>query len=76
MALIDHITHQSLQTFSRHTKADCTFDVITEVDGTKYLQLDTYGSKERAILGKKSQSIRLSPSALQELKRIIHVHQL
>ncbi|TSK07497.1 MAG: methionyl-tRNA formyltransferase [Geobacter sp.] len=63
------MTHQSLERESKHTKVDCTYDVIL-VDGKKYLQLDTYGSAQREIKGKKSQSIRLSPEAIEQLKKI------
>lgn len=40
-------------------------------NGDLYLQVDTYGSKERRMVGKKSQSIRFSPAAIAELKAII-----
>ncbi|EEY36912.1 hypothetical protein VII_000664 [Vibrio mimicus MB451] len=41
------------------------------VDGEKYLQVDTYGSVKRKETGKKSQSIRFSPEAIEQLKSII-----
>ena len=76
MALITKITHQALQTQSGHMAVECTYDVVTDAQGNRHLQLDTYGSKDRQIPGKKSQSIRLSPSALAELKQIIRQHGL
>ena len=69
MAIITEITHKSLERESKHTEVDCTYDVI-QIDGKKYLQLDTYGSAQREIKGKKSQSIRLSPEAIEQLKKI------
>jgi hypothetical protein len=75
MALIENIKHVALQSQAAHTKAECTFDVI-DLDGAKYLQLDTYGSKARMIPGKKSQSIRLAPSAISALKQIIDKYRL
>ncbi|QLQ01474.1 MAG: hypothetical protein HZY78_14075 [Burkholderiaceae bacterium] len=62
--------HQPLQSVNRHTAVDCTYTVV-EVDGERQLQLDTYGSAGRAVPGKKSQSLRLSQSALAQLKQII-----
>jgi hypothetical protein len=71
MALIEQIKHVALQSQAAHKNVECTFDVVTNAKGTKFLQLDTYGSKERKIPGKKSQSLRFSPAAVAELKVII-----
>lgn len=76
MALVTDITHLTLQAHSKHTDVDCTYDIVTDVQGNKYLQLDTYGSAGRDIPGKKSQSIRLSPKAIQQLKNIIATNNL
>jgi hypothetical protein len=75
MALINEITFQELRVEATHKQADCTFSIVGGV-GEKHLQLDTYGSKGRKILGKKSQSIRLTPSAISNLKRIIKEYNL
>jgi hypothetical protein len=71
MALVTNICHLTLQTNSKHTNVDCTYDIVSDAQGIRYLQLDTYGSPGREIPGKKSQSIRLSPEAIQQLKNII-----
>ena len=42
----------------------------------QYLQIDTYGSSTREILGKKSQSIRLSKEALSQLVQIVNENKL
>lgn len=76
MAIVKSIEYQALERDSKHTVAACTFDVITETGGRKYLQLDTYGSSSREMRGKKSQSIRLSPEAIQQLKAIFIKHAL
>jgi hypothetical protein len=76
MALVEKISHQGLQKIANHTKVECTYDIIQAPDGTLQLQLDTYGSAERQILDKKSQSIRLSQTALQDLKAILAKHNL
>ncbi|MBJ6802716.1 hypothetical protein [Geomonas propionica] len=75
MAIVTKITRQSLERESKHTVVDCTYDVI-EVEGKRYLQLDTYGSAQREINGKKSQSIRLSPEAIEQLKKIFMQNNL
>jgi|APTNR8051073442_1049403.scaffolds.fasta_scaffold81062_2 hypothetical protein len=76
MALVTKITHLTLQTNSKHTDVDCTYDIVTDAQGNRFLQLDTYGSAGRDNPGKKSQSVRLSPKALQQLKSIIATHKL
>ncbi|MBU5639034.1 hypothetical protein KOM00_20135 [Geomonas sp. Red69] len=75
MALVTEIKRQALERETKHTEADCTYDVI-EVDGKRFLQLDTYGSAQREIKGKKSQSLRLSPEAIAHLKKIFLQHDL
>ena len=76
MALVTNITQLTLQTNSQHTNVDCTYDIVTDPQGNRYLQLDTYGSPSRQIAGKKSQSIRLSQQAIQQLKSIIATNSL
>lgn len=71
MALIEQIKHVALQSHAAHKSVECTFDVVTDAHGVKFLQLDTYGSKERKIPGKKSQSLKFAPAAMAELKAII-----
>ncbi|MDP2402046.1 MAG: methionyl-tRNA formyltransferase [Actinomycetota bacterium] len=56
---------------SRHTEADASYSVIVDETGRRLLQIDTYGSSDRQILGKKSQSIRFSPEALEQLREIL-----
>lgn len=60
-----------LERDTRHTEVDCTYSIILNPDGKKYLQIDTYGSTNRKISGKKSQSIRFAPEALKQLRMII-----
>lgn len=47
MALVNKIDHQSLERDSAHSEVECSYDVIEDSQGRLYLQLDTYGSKER-----------------------------
>jgi hypothetical protein len=76
LALITKIVRQALQAHASHTEAECTYDIVTNDHGARFLQLDTYGSKARQIQGKKSQSLRFSPEGLMQLKRIIEEHGL
>jgi hypothetical protein len=69
MAIVRHLEEQQLQIEASHTETECTYSLVKDKDGTRYLQIDTYGSSERKIEGKKSQSIRFSPDAVAELKR-------
>ena len=70
MALVTKIEHQPVQFVARHSSVECTYTIV-EVNGEKQLQLDPYGSASRAIPGKKSQSLRLTSAAMDQLKTII-----
>ena len=71
MAIVRKLEKLNLERDSRHTEVNCTYTIVTCDNGEKYLQVDTYGSKERQNAGKKSQSIRFSPEAIVQLKKII-----
>jgi hypothetical protein len=62
MAIVKRLTHQPLERDSKHTVVECTYSIVLESDGSKSLQLDTYGSNQRQIKGKKSQSLPTSGS--------------
>jgi hypothetical protein len=53
-----------------HGAVECGYSAF-ESGGKQYLQLDTYGSNERAIPGKVSQTIQLDESAALRLKGLI-----
>ncbi len=71
MALIRKLENVELEHASPHTEVEGTFSIIVDEQGCKYLQVDTYGSKDRQIVGKKSQSIRFAPEAIRQLKAIL-----
>jgi len=71
MALIKKLMPVQLENVSEHPEVDCTYAVVSDAAGSHYLQIDTYDSKSRQILGKKSQSLRFSPEAIEQLKQII-----
>ena len=71
MAIVRRLDPLTLEKDSKHTEVDCTYSIITDTKGVKYLQIDTYGSATRKIPGKKSQSLRFSPEAIKQLKSIL-----
>lgn len=45
-----------------------------KVDGEKFIQIDTYGSKDREFQNKLSQSLRLTEGAFNQLKKLGEEH--
>ncbi len=74
MAIIRQLQARMIEKEARHTEAKCTYSIVTGSDGTKLLQIDTYGSKGRKFPDKASQSIRFSKEALEQLKGILQEH--
>lgn len=70
MALVRRLEEQALEKGSPHKEVECTYSIV---DG-QYLQIDTYGSNERKMPGKKSQSIRFAPEAIAQLKALLQKH--
>lgn len=50
----------------KHTEVDATISLV-EVDGEMFIQIDTFGSVDREMPGKLSQTLRLSKSAYAEI---------
>ena len=71
MAIVRKLESFQLDRDSKHTEVNCTYAIVEDDKGNKYLQIDTYGSKTRKIPGKKSQSIRFSSEAIKQLKDIL-----
>jgi len=71
MAIVRRLVRQTIDRDVRHTEVEATYTIVTDDYGNKYLQIDTYGSVSRKVPGKKSQSIRFAPEAIEELKRIL-----
>lgn len=71
MALIKKINEGYKENSSIHKNTDCNYYIVYDKSGKKYLQLDTYGSDDRQIPGKVSQSIQFSPEAINQLKLIL-----
>lgn len=71
MGIVSQLVKINLEKNSAHRPVDCTYSIVIGESGEKYLQVDTYGSADRQIHGKKSQSIRFSKEAVDQLKQII-----
>ena len=70
MALINSFTQKTPERDTKHSEVEATWH-IGGFGEQKYLQIDTYGSRERMIAGKQSQSIRLDARAASQLKALI-----
>jgi len=71
MAIVRKLERVSGLAEARHSEADCTYAIWTDEEGDRWLQIDTYGSRQRKLLEKKSQSMRFAPEAVAQLKRIL-----
>ena len=71
MALVNIIKENKMDRNSRHGGVEATYSVFTDTDGEKYIQIDTYGSRNREKRGKKSQSLQFGKEGLQNLKAIL-----
>ena len=71
MAIVRKLEKVQLDRDSKHTEVNCTYCIVEDAEGNRFLQIDTYGSAVRKIPGKKSQSIRFSAEAIAQLRNII-----
>jgi hypothetical protein len=74
MAIVHKLEQLTLEKDNPHRDVDCTYSIVTDDQGHRYLQIDTYGSATRKMPGKKSQSIRFAPEAIEQLKRLLKQH--
>jgi len=70
MAIVRKLERITLERGTSHTEVNCTYSIIQDDNG-KSLQIDTYGSAHRKMPDKKSQSIRFSPEAIAQLRKIL-----
>jgi hypothetical protein len=71
MALVTRLNQITLERTTPHDEVECTYSIVFGDNGERFLQIDTYGSRERQMPGKKSQSIRFNPEAISQLRQII-----
>ncbi|MHA6259121.1 hypothetical protein ACXYMX_04300 [Sporosarcina sp. CAU 1771] len=69
MALINKMERQTRN--SRvHEVVEATYNILN-VKGEKYIEVTTYGSKNREFKGKASQIMQFDREAINQLKKII-----
>jgi hypothetical protein len=73
MAVVRRLEPQTLEQGTPHSEVECTYSIVHE-NGERFLQVDTYGSTTRKMPGKKSQSIRFAPEAIEQLKILLKEH--
>ena len=71
MALVSNIIKSFKNKHTIHKKTECSYFVVYDDMGKKYLQLETTGSEDRKEKGKVSQSIQFSPEAIAQLKELL-----
>ncbi len=71
MSLVTKLIPVHLDRNVNHTEVNATYSVVHVGDGTKCLQINTYGSATSKTPGKVSQAIRFSPDAIKQLGDII-----
>ena len=69
MANVRHVEIKDIEQNRKHSDVTASAGLI-EIDGERFIQIDTYGSAEREFPGKLSQSIRLSKSAFDQLCKL------
>ena len=72
MALVRQLEKTSMSRNGVHDEVECTYTVFQGEDGRPYLQIDTYGSRRRQLLGKKSQTVQFAPEALAQLRALLN----
>lgn len=69
MALVKSINKISRNS-RLQTEADCTYNTLSQ-EGKKYIQINTYGTKERLHKNVVSQSIQFDEQSARQLYEII-----
>ncbi|MBO6945901.1 hypothetical protein [Altererythrobacter sp.] len=73
MAVVKKFSIQEQNSRVGHTECEGIIRAA-EVAGEKYIQIDTYGSKEREFQNKLSQSLRLTEDALNQPTKLGEKH--
>jgi hypothetical protein len=66
MALVKEFFRIHLKRYRVHREVACGYSLFVR-NGVTYLQLDTYGSAERKLRGKTSQSLQFDEDAARQL---------
>jgi hypothetical protein len=70
MALVTSLEKRDPQRVSVHSEVRGTLAVF-EKDGTKIVQIDTYGRPDRAIPGKVSQTLQFNEESAKQLLAVL-----
>lgn len=73
MALIGKFEEKHMERNSIHKEIGASYTAF-EFDGRKFLQIDSYGTLDRQVPGKKSQSIQLDEDSAQALYDVLKLH--
>ena len=69
MALIKKIIKET-RNAKLHNEVEATYNIVVN-NSESYIQINTFGSDNRAIKGKVSQSIQLSQEVIKEINQIL-----
>ena len=69
MAIIRKFEPLDLKTNARHTETVGGYSIQGQ-DGEKFIQINTVGSNDREIIGKVSQTLRLTKEAIEQLAEL------
>lgn len=72
MALVTSLEPNAKDRSTVHGPTRCLYAIVEGPNGTRYLQLDTVGSEDRAIPDKVSQSIQFDRQAAGQLLQLLH----
>jgi hypothetical protein len=73
MATIRNLDLKVPERSLKQADAKCSI-ILGDVDGERFVQLDSYGSSDRQFVGKRSQSMRLTKTAFDQLVRFGQAH--
>jgi len=71
MALVKKLVKIQKSRTSIQEPTDCSYSIVTDSKGNKYLQFDSTGSEKRKIKGKISQTLQFDRGALTQLAKIL-----
>ena len=72
MAIVKKLKRITLDGNTKHSVLqECTYSIVMDERGRKLLQIDSYGSAKRKNTGSKSQSLRFSEEAAEQLRHIL-----
>ena len=73
MAIIRSFEELDLKMNARHTETHGGWSVQGQ-DGERFIQINTFGSDDREMPDKVSQSLRLSKEAIEQLAQLAKIH--